>query len=223
VKKLVVTLVGMLVLGLVGPIPAQAVEVDTDSSRSSVLNVFWYSKRKVERGTVRTTWYVGIYQSGDELWSDLYQSAYRCRREDGRRRCSRLLWRYGDITDLGDGSFTLQNDLSEGHLSATYELRTWKGGDRLRGTTSWSISTDFEGLGELQKYSYSDSYTSGCDTWRFRSRGVGRSGEAHGTLTVPDGEVRDLGETYSAYAATGKRFQFIRTCDDGGDEGEIVG
>jgi hypothetical protein len=157
---------------------------------------------------------VGIYTSGDEIWSDLYQSVYKCRRVDGRRRCNRVLSRYGDITDLGDGSFTMSNDLSEGHLEATYELTTRTADRRIPGTTTWWISADFAGTGELARNAYSDSYTSGCTTWRFRSRGVSRGGEATGTLVKPNGEARDLGSTDDAWAYSAKRFSFFRTCED---------
>jgi hypothetical protein len=157
---------------------------------------------------------VGIYQDTDGIWSDLYESVSKCHRVDGRRRCAQVLRRYGDIHDLGTGSFTVASDLSEAHLEATYRLQTWRGHHLQRGRTTWSTSTDFEGTGELEKFASSESYSTDCFTYRYRSHGVSRTGEAIGTLTGPDGVTRDLGETYSAWGQTGKRFSFSRTCDD---------
>lgn len=212
-RNVSLALVCALVLGtLLAATPAGAGETSRAHYRSSVLNVFWYSRQRVSRDVhLRITWYVGVYERDGEIWSDLYQSVTRCERSEGRTRCRPKSYRYGD-GDLADATYELARDLSTGYLDATYELQKYVRRDgrsrRVGDPVAVQITTDVVGVGDLAKFSYTDTYTSGCMSWRYKSRGVSRSGEATGTLNGS----KDLGETYDAWMSRGNTLWMERSC-----------
>lgn len=212
-RNVSLALVCALVLGsLLAATPAGAGAPSRAHYRSSVLNVFWYSRHRVSRDVhLRVTWSVGVYEQDGEIWSDLYQSVTRCERRDGRTRCRPKYFRYGD-SDLAGATYELARDLSASYLDATYELQKFVRRDgrtrRVGDPVPVRITTDVVGVGELARFSYTDTFTSGCISWRYRSRGISRGGKATGRLNGRKG----LGKTGDVWMSRGNTLWMERSC-----------
>ena len=193
-RSILLVLASSLVLALGAP--AEAAKPTRTTYDAVNANAFWYFEEQVSANTVkRTTWYVGVSQSSEGTWSDLYVDTSTC--TVGRRgeRCT-----YESLfgfTDLSGGTFTIDEDgLTGAHLEETYLLQSWENGEPTEGVPT-TIVADWTGVGELQENSGRSSY---CDNfWCSRSTWdeASRSAEAVG---VVNGE--ELGETYDAYLSS---------------------
>lgn len=204
-RRLMVLLLGaVLVLPLGGP--ARAAQPEVSRWDSAGLNAFWYLTRELEgRAYLEIVWYVGVYQSTDEVFSDLYQSVVRCEREPGRDPCRSVRFSIG-YSDLEGATFSVDRRLNEGFLDETYRLTTrHRNGDRTRSRAH--IVAELEGVGDVSRYRESYRSGSGCTLVRYDFRGASRQAEAYGSVNG-----NDIGETYDAWLSRGGSVSFERTC-----------
>lgn len=215
-RRSIVTLIaGALIAGLAAPAFA---EPQRSSYESVSANAFWHKRRVVEPGVVdRITWYIGIYWSTDSVWSDVYKDVVRCRRlDDGRRRCRTIQSIYGDITDLGDGTFTYdQEGLTQAYLEATYPLqaRDPRTGEPIGDVKPTRVTTSFVGTGELSSDEGVYTFRNDCmftrEEYAYSSRPATATGSV-GALT--------LTETADAYLNESSYTSFVNNrCEDGGE------
>ena len=181
----------------------EALAAGWESTRS--YNAFWHSQRNVDRDTyVRITWYAGVYEQTEGFWSDLYKSTQRCERRPGRDRCRRGTYMVGVIEDLGDGEFTLSEDLSTGYFEATYPMEIYEGGDE-RNAGRIRITVNLTGVGDLSSSRESYSYEEGCFRYSYTSRSSYRQAVANGTLTfLRTDTTQDLADTEDANFGTSR-------------------
>jgi hypothetical protein len=211
VKRLAAVLVGLCLLMPLGTGIASAGKPERYVSQS--FNAYWNHRRKIDRTHyIQSQWYAGVYDSGEDFWSDLYKSVRLCTKgDDGRTRCrSKAFW-YGDINDLGDGSFTIDSQLETGSLEATYRLESREGRDEeLIGRTT--ISVQLTGVGDISKNSYRATYQEGCNTFRYTSRSEYRRAEATGSFSIKGGTEGSFGTTQDGYMSQGSSMDFSKTC-----------
>src|SRR6266571_8858038 len=137
-QRFAVLVLSMALFVTLGTNPAGAAK--PDHYRSQVFNAYWNSRRKIDRTTyVRTQWYAGVYSSNDQFFSDLYKDVVRCTRHAGHTRCRSVSDWYGSIRHLGAGSFSIDQKLDTGTLTATYRLRDSRAGT-LVGVTAVSVA-----------------------------------------------------------------------------------
>lgn len=162
-------------------------------------NAFWYSRRNVDADTyVRITWYAGVYEEDDSFWSDLYRYVERCERRPGRDRCRSGPYMVGVITDIGDGEFTVDEDLETGYFEATYPMERYSGHHERR-AGKIHIAVNLTGVGELSSSFESYSHEDGCIRYSYRSRSEYRNALANGVLTwLRNGDTKELPDTEEA-------------------------
>lgn len=177
--------------------PAQAAKPSKGEYESVSANAFWYSDETLGGGRTRTTvWYVGVYKSNQDVFSDLYQDVYLCRRDGS---CATESSRFG-FSDLAGQTFTIDaSGLSTAHIDATYDLQEYdQNWEPVGDPDPTHIVADWSGIGELQTGRGSFSFKSGCFSYRERFRDAYRQAEATGAV---DGA--DLGVTPDAWLSAG--------------------
>lgn len=205
-------LAAALVVLLAGP--AQAVELSHERSKGGSANAFWYKTKRLSATKYRfTTWYVGVFSNAEGSWSDLYQEVDVCRRRPGRDRCRLVKYRIGVIDLTGEGdSFTVEGRARSADLVATYPLQEydsdWKKVGRPVPTV---IEAHLEGVGDLNRSTYTEEFHSGCSVFRYTFRGTSRAAIATATING----IRDLGSTDQAYIARSVSVSYSRTCEEG--------
>lgn len=205
-RRLTAILLGaILVLSLGGP--AGAAKPEKFRWDNAGLNAFWYSTKDLKgRAYKEIVWYVGVYQSTDWVFSDLYKSVARCERRPGRDRCRLVRWSEG-FSDLEGATFDVDRNLSNGILKEKYRLTTYdRRGERVNRFRA-RIVAELEGVGDL--YRERDSYRSGsgCTQFRYEFRGAYRDAEATATING-----NSLGETHDAWMSSGGEATFEKTC-----------
>src|SRR2546425_684594 len=94
---------------------------------SSSADAFWYTYEDLDATTYReSVWYVGVFQSSDGTYSDVYQDVEVCT-EGGIKGedCTIESSTYG-FTELSGNEFTLNaKRLSSAHLDATYLMQAF--------------------------------------------------------------------------------------------------
>jgi hypothetical protein len=203
-RKLGLLIIGVvLALGVVAP--ATAAPPEKYKYASSSANAFWYFTDQPARNvTVNTTWYVGVYQSTDGTFSDLYVDTETCRTA-GRRVSCTYTSKYG-FSDLSGAVFTIDTTgLTAAHLEATYDLQTFDDNGNVTSTEPSAIVADWEGIGDIEsssgKFSYCDQYACSRTTFTNDFRYAEATGSVNGS---------DLGETYDAYLSNGAERDFYR-------------
>ena len=170
---------------------------------SNVINVYWHDKEQLSDNKFRlSTWYVGVYESDDGIWSDLYQSVDRCRKTDrGHTRCRQETYRIG-ISDLEGETFTMDtDDLQTAHLDATYNLRTYdEHGNRVGGRVPTHIVADLTGRGDVRRSEETTTRRKGCRKIRTTYESAYRRATGTGFI---DGQ--DIGTTRDAFLDTSTR------------------
>ncbi len=189
-RRVFTVVVGAMLLASLGVPGASAAP---QKYNSKVFNAYWTTRQWIDSDTyLRTTWYSGVYESGDGFWSDLYKDVERCDQRAGNDRCKSVRFWYGDINDLGTGSFTMDSKLASGHLTATYKLQTYKRGQRVViGKTT--VSVDLVGTGHVARSSDSSTYSSGCVRFSYRDHYKTRDANATGTYQIGTGTAHDFG------------------------------
>lgn len=206
-RKVSVLILGFaLTMGIAAP--AQAAKPTRTTSQSASANAFWYTTEQPSRNTYRTTvWYVGVYQSTDGTWSDLYSDVTTCRITPRGERCeSEFLFGF---SDLSAGVFTMDaSGLTAAHLENTYLVDTYDArGSLTAGSVPVSVVADWTGVGDVfrngGRFSYCDSFI--CIRGTFDD--AYRSAEATGSI---DGAA--LGETYDAWlsSSTSRTIERVR-------------
>ncbi len=204
-------LLGALVVALL-PFGAPSAGAVTERYQSQTLDAFWHSKKVVDADTYRrTTWYAGVYESGDDFWSDLYKDVQRCQVREGRDRCRGVSSASGAIRDLGDGSFSVNRRLSAGHLEATYRMHTYRDGERVPLGPA-HIVADLTGRGDVSRSQDSYSSHSKCDHYRFSGKWRWRRALASGTLDFRGVEGKNLGTTRDAGMGRGQQIEVEHSC-----------
>ena len=197
-------LLGLIVTVLTGLMAPPAAAVETRTRTSNVINVYWHDREELSANTFRlTTWYVGVYESSDGTWSDLYQSVDRCRKPDGgHTRCRQGAYRIG-IDDLeGEGqTFTMDSEnLESAHLDAVYRLKSYDNkGNRLPGRVPTRIVADLTGRGEIRQHRESWTDNTACKFVRRTYDSSYRRATATGSITAEDIGTVDLGSTRDAF------------------------
>jgi hypothetical protein len=189
--------------------PAEAGKPIRTRSANLSANAFWYSIETISPTSYRSSvWYVGVYQSSEETFSDLYFDTSICEVTPPEDTCTPESSRYG-FSDLSGQTFTIDaKSLSASHLDATYDLQEYDADFNPVGDpVATHIVTDWTGIGSLFREKSSYSVQTPCGLVRYTSKGVNRSAEATGSV---DG--LDLGETYDAYLASGASRSFEPTC-----------
>lgn len=205
-------LVAGVVVGMLMPLGAPGSVAAGERYQSQSLNAFWHSRKRVDADTyLRTTWYAGIYESGEGLWSDLYRQVQRCREREGRDRCRSDSFAYGEINDLGSGSFSIDSRLSAAHLEATYRLHTREDGERVSLGRAHLVA-DLEGIGDVTRSRDSGSSHSRCDHYRYSGKWRYRRAVARGTLDFRGARDTDLGTTRVASIARGQVISVVHEC-----------
>jgi hypothetical protein len=216
-RSLLVSAAALLTLLTVPAAPTHAEPTQHESYQNSWVNVFWYSRHRIDLDTYRlTTWYAGAYvYSGEEegeesLWSDLYRYVSECEKREGSDRCRgvrRLSW-YGDTAR---GTFTIDSRLETSHLEASYRLFRRSHGERTF-VGRFHVSTDVTGVGMLAHGR--NTYTShlGCVSFSYGGRWTSRQGTATGTLARGDEDPRVLGETDDAWMGTSEEVSTYHEC-----------
>jgi hypothetical protein len=187
--------------------PAQATKPTKSANVSA--NAFWYTTEWLSETSYRSTvWYVGIYQSSEETFSDLYFDSSICEVTPPEDTCTFESSRYG-FSDLSGDTFTIDaKGLTSAHLAAVYDLQEYDADFNPVGDpVATHIVTDWTGLGSLSREKSSYSVHTPCGVIRYTSKGVTNSAEAIGTL-----DDADLGETYDAYLASGTSRSVEPTC-----------
>jgi hypothetical protein len=203
-RKLGLLFIGVvLALGVVAPSTAAPPTKNKGTNASA--NAFWYFTETPARNTVvNTVWYVGVYQSSDGIWSDLYQDVSTCVTH-GRRESCTYTSRYG-FSDLSDGVFTIDADgLTAAHIEGTYNLETYDDNGNAVGSDPTSIVADLEGIGDINTSGGRSTYCDDFACFRITFEDAYRQAEATGTV---DGV--DLGETYDAFLSAGAFREMIR-------------
>jgi hypothetical protein len=194
-RWIMLTLVSTFVL-VVGS-PAQAAKPTKTTYDSVSANAFWTTEEQLSPTTVkRTTWYVGVYQSTDGTFSDLYVDTSTCTQGPRGENCT-----YDSMSgysELSDAVFTIDDEnLTVAHLEETYLLESWdKDGNPSESFTA-TIVADWAGVGEVWRNSGKSSYCDKYVCYKSTFEDAFRSAEAAGTV---NGE--DLGETYDAYLSS---------------------
>lgn len=190
--------------------PAQASKPTKTRSADVSANAFWYTTEWLSETSYRSTvWYVGVYQSSEDTFSDLYFDSSICEVTPPEDTCTFESSRYG-FSDLSGETFTIDaKSLTSAHLDAVYDLQEYDGEFNPVGDpVATHIVTDWTGVGSsLSREKSSYSVHTPCGVIRYTSKGVSLAAEATGSL---DGT--DLGETYDAYLATGISRSFEATC-----------
>lgn len=188
---------------------AQAGKPTKTRSANASANAFWYSTEPISATSYRSTvWYVGVYKSSEETFSDLYVDTVICEVTPPEDTCSSESSRYG-FSDLAGQTFTIDaRSLTASHLDAVYDLQEYDAdGNPVGDPVATHIVTDWTGIDALFREKSSYSVHTPCGIVRYTSKGLNRAAEATGSV---DGT--DLGETYDAYLATGTSRSFERTC-----------
>jgi hypothetical protein len=197
-KGLWIGLILTVVIGALGP---EAVARRPRVRESKSVNAFWHSKERISEGKFRrTTWYVGVFQTGDRIWSDLYESVDRCRKRDGGRvRCRQETYRIGVIDDLEGQTFTMDTDsLTTARLDARYPLQAYDSDyDKVGKPVSTRIVADFTGTGRLRESEQTSVRRKGCKKVRTIYEEASRRASATGRV-----EGIDLSATPDAYMST---------------------
>jgi hypothetical protein len=208
VRRAMVLVLTLAVLVPWGMSPANAAK--HQRYKSEIYNAYWSSRKKIDSNTyVETTWYSGVYASGDNFWSDLYKSVDRCTKVSRRIRCHGVSYWYGDIRALGTGSFTIDRKLETGSFTGTYTLKD-ETNKTLIGTTT--ISVNLTGTGSISTYSDRETYKSGCRTFRYASKSKQRSATATGTYQIGSHPAKSFGSTSNAFMSRGSQLNFSKTC-----------
>jgi hypothetical protein len=187
--------------------PAQANKPTKSADLSA--NAFWYTTETLSATSYRSTvWYVGVYQSREGTFSDLYFDSSICEVTPPEDTCTSEASRYG-FSDLTGDTFTIDaKGLTTAHIDAVYDLQEYDADFNPVGDpVATHIVTDWTGEGSLSREKSSYSLHTPCGVIRYKSNGVSRSAEATGSI---DGA--DLGETYDAYLSTGTSRSFEPTC-----------
>lgn len=198
------------------PLWGDTASAGPERSNVQSYNAFWYSRRKVDSDTyIRTTWYAGVYAYEGDFWSDLYKSSDRCEKRDGRDRCRQASYLYGDIDDLGNGTFTLDSKLDTGTFSATYPMERYGGPDD-EDIGRVTIDVELVGTGDLSRSRETYVTSSKCFHVRFSGTRVYREAVATGELTFHrTGTSLSLSSTDDANMSVGSNFWIEQTCNDG--------
>jgi hypothetical protein len=189
--------------------PTQAAKPTRTRSQDVSANAFWYTNEPISATSYRSTvWYVGVYRSGEETFSDLYFDSSICEITPPEDTCTPESSRYG-YSDLTGQTFTMDTrELASAHLDAVYDLQEYDADFNPVGDpVATHIVTDWTGIGTLSREKSSYKVTTPCGIVRYTSKGLNRGAEATGEL-----EGTDLGETYDAYLATGASRSFERIC-----------
>lgn len=190
-RWILLTLASALVLAIGAP--AQAAKPTKTTYDSVSANAFWTTEEQLSPTTIkRTTWYVGVYQSTDGTFSDLYVDTSTC--TQGRRGESCTYESMSGYSDLTEAVFTIDGEeLTSAHLEETYLLESWDKDGNPSEPVPATIVADWTGIGEIDRNSGKSSYCDSYFCYRSRFEDAIRSAEAVGTV---NGE--DLGETYDA-------------------------
>lgn len=190
-RFILLTLASALVLAIGAPAHAAKPVKTTYDSVSA--NAFWSTEEQLSPTTVkRTTWYVGIYQSTEGTFSDLYVDTSTCTIRLRGEECT-YEFKSG-YSDLSDGDFTIDGqDLTAAHLEETYLLQSWDEEGNPTESTPATIVADWTGVGEIERNSGKSSYCDDYYCYKSKFEDAFRSAEATGSI---DGD--DLGETYDA-------------------------
>jgi hypothetical protein len=212
-KMLTALTAASLVLSLSGQ--AQAAEPRHENYQSSYVNAFWHSRVAVDNDTyLRITWYVGAYDSGEQgFFSDVYRDVERCEKRSGRDRCSyrqALSW-YGYTSRSGANSFTVDSQLTAGHLDAYYKLYSYVDKERVL-VGRFHVVADFSGTGDLTKGRESYSQHQGCTVFKYSGKYAYRDATATGTIARGDEAAQDLGETKDANFGASQFVDISHTC-----------
>jgi hypothetical protein len=189
--------------------PAQASKPTKTKSADVSANAFWYTTEWLSETSYRSrVWYVGVYQSSEGTFSDLYFDSSICEVTPPEDTCTSESSRYG-FSDLTGQTFTIDaKGLTTAHIDAVYDLQEYDADFNPVGDpVATHIVTDWTGVGSLSREKSSYSLHTPCGVIRYKSNGVSRSAEATGSI---DGA--DLGETYDAYLSTGTSRSFEPTC-----------
>jgi hypothetical protein len=190
--------------------PAQASKPTKTKSTNVSANAFWYTTEWLSETSYRSTvWYVGVYQSTEGTFSDLYFDSSICEvTTPPDDECTFESSRYG-FGDLAGQAFTIDaRNLESAHLDAVYDLQEYDADfNPIGDPVATHIVTDWTGVGSLSREKSSYSLHTPCGVIRYKSNGLSRSAEATGSI---DGA--DLGETYDAYLSTGTSRSFEPTC-----------
>jgi hypothetical protein len=189
--------------------PAQASKPTKTKSADSSANAFWYTTEWLSQTSYRSTvWYVGVYQSADGTFSDLYFDSSICEVTPPEDTCTSESSRYG-YSDLAGQTFTLDvKGLTSAHLDAVYDVQAYDADYNPVGDpVAMHIVTDWTGVGLLSREKSSYSIHTRCGVILYKTNGVSRLAEATGSL-----EGTDLGETDDAYLSRGASRSVDRTC-----------
>jgi hypothetical protein len=213
-KALTALITTSLVLS-VGIQAAQAARPFHEGYQSTDVNAFWHSKVKVDNDTyLRITWYAGAYDNAEEgFYSDLYRNVEKCQKRNGPDRCryqQSLAW-YGFTRRTDTNSFTIDKQLTAGHLDATYKL--FRSVDNKRVFVGrFHVVADLVGTGDLVRGRSSYTEHEGCTTFKYSGKYAYRQATATGTLTRGDEIARDLGATNDANFGENQFVDISHTC-----------
>ncbi|MGH2709897.1 MAG: hypothetical protein ACRDH9_01660 [Actinomycetota bacterium] len=187
--------------------PAVAKKPVKGAYESVSANAFWYSDEPISGGGTRTTvWYVGVFKTGSDVFSDLYEDVYEC--DASGETCTTVSSRFG-YSDLANDIFTIDAEsLTSAHIDAVYDLQAYdENWEPVGDPDPTHIVADWEGIGTLQTGKGSYSFKSDCFSYRERFRDANRNAEAYG-----DVDGMDLGETYDAWLSAGASRFIERSC-----------
>jgi hypothetical protein len=106
--------------------PAQAGKPTKTRSADVSANAFWYTTEWLSETSYRSTvWHVGVYQSSEDTFSDLYFDSSICEVTPPEDTCTFESSRYG-FSDLSGETFTIDaKSLTSAHLEAVYDLQEY--------------------------------------------------------------------------------------------------
>ena len=188
--------------------PALAAKPVRERSARTSANAFWYTTETLSQNTYRTTvWYVGVYQTGEGTWSDVYQEVSTSRVSRRGESCT-YESRMG-FSDLSGQTFAVDaKTLKSAHLDAIYQLYSSfdEEGNPVGEATPVHIVVDWTGTGTASREKSTYTVRTGCATFRWTFSGLFAPAQATGSV---DGV--DLGQTYDAWLSSGTSSSFERS------------
>ncbi len=175
-RFLVLAVSAAALLTLAPALPASAGEVHHFRYENNYANAFWFDREQLADGSYRfTTYYVGVYQSDEYIYSDAYLETLECPEQHiDYEGCEFIESEYGDRR-LPAEAFSMSEDLSGATLDAVYRVvRTSDGAER--STRRIRVVTRWTAAGE--PYTYESRYETWDESCRYSSKSRGSSVEA---------------------------------------------
>jgi hypothetical protein len=170
---MIMVIAGLMTGGMAGP--ALASSHTHHRFTSAAVTAEWRSKVRLSSGRFElTTWFVGVFPSSGQTFSQVFNEVDKCRVVSGHRRCRLVSFSFGFRRSITAAQFTWdRKHLQSAHLDAAYKLQTFIPKKPMR-TSKVTIVADWAGTGKITHSGGVNNFHTSCfhfhDTFRSRSR-----------------------------------------------------